>query len=235
MTAKVIPMKPTKPASPAVSDILQTLCDYKDWSKAASDSGLVTPIQFLAIVLWALESLKGSAFTEKEQAVVLAAWWEKLINATARRCATLGGMASFRHVVPFDALTLLELTDNKASTLDGWCMDLSGVDEWLVSLGCGAWCNYFLVSCGWRDAAGAQPSETAKQADKDSELLALLDAYEKRGKKTLKQFAPEHGLHEKNAQKRLIAARKVRKLRTQSALNPFASLQVVDGKKVAKK
>lgn len=228
-------MKPTKPAIPNVSHILQTLCDYKEWSKSASDSGRITPIQFLAIVLWALESLKGSVFTEKERAVVLATWRGKLIDATARRCATLGGMASFRNIVPFDTLTLLELADNRASTLDGWCMDLSDVDEWLESLGCGAWCNQFFVSCGWRDAAGVQAIEPAQLVDKESELLALLDAYEKRGKKTLKQFAPEHGLNEKNAQKRLIAARKLRRSRTQSAPNPFASLQVVNGKKVAKK
>lgn len=132
-------------------DVVSALDDYQSWATEASATGRITPVQFLAVVLWALEALRDREFTEYELAVVLSAWWGKLVDATARRGATLGGRAASRYVVPLDALTFLELDQLKVSTLDGWCLNTNNVDSWLEALGYAAWCAAFFSSSNQTD------------------------------------------------------------------------------------
>ena len=56
---------------------------------------------------------------------------------------------------------------------------------------------------GWGTVAELQADEAVQQLSKDDELLGILDAYEKRGKKTRVQFAAEVKLSEFNLKKRL--------------------------------
>lgn len=84
----------------------------------------------------------------------------------------------------------------------------------------------------WGRVAGAVTDDDTQSLGKDEQLLGLLEAYEKRGKNLRAQFATSRGLSESNLKKQLGQARELRK---KNATNPFTSLVVVAGNKVAKK
>jgi hypothetical protein len=136
-------------------DVVSTLDDYQSWANSASDAGRVTPVQFLAVVLWALSTLQGRDLSESEVNGVICKWWERLVDATVKRAATLGGYGPYRRLYPFDVLTHLELDQNKITTPQGWCIRTDDADEWLSSNGAGAWCAAFLSSSNQSDTVEA--------------------------------------------------------------------------------
>lgn len=131
-------------------EVVSTLDDYQSWANSASDAGRVTSVQFLAVVLWAVSTSQGRDLSESEVNGVISKWWERLVEATVKRAATLGGHGPYRRLYPFDVLTLLEVDQNKVSAPQGWCMRIEDADDWLCSNGAGAWCAAFFDSCGLR-------------------------------------------------------------------------------------
>lgn len=139
-------------------DVVSALDDYQSWATAASDSGRVTPVQFLAVVLWAISAKQGRNLNESEVAVLVSKWWQRLVDATVKRVATLGGSGPLRHLYPYDSLTLLEFEQNKVTAPQGWCLRIDDADDWLSSNGAGTWCASFFEACGSRGLAGSAPA-----------------------------------------------------------------------------
>lgn len=50
------------------------LDDWRTWAKEAAYSGLLTLLQFLAVVVWVLEARKGDELSEKEKRLSVAHW-----------------------------------------------------------------------------------------------------------------------------------------------------------------
>jgi hypothetical protein len=155
-------------------DVVSALDDYQSWVTVASDTGRISPVQFLAVVLWATAALQGRELSESEVSEVVAKWWQRLVDATAMRAATLGGSGPFRHLCPFDTLTFLEFDQKKVSNPQGWCMFSDDVDEWLCRNEVGAWCAGFFDACGLRGVAEVVPlCSVAKKAMTWSELVSF--------------------------------------------------------------
>lgn len=128
-------------------DVVSTLNNWESWAPKANESELISPVQFLAVITWALEALRGGEFSDGELSEVLRDWWGNLSSATAMRCANLGGSPAFRYVIPYNALTYLELPGSKVSRPDGWCMNTKNADAWLEAFGYSALCKAFFESC----------------------------------------------------------------------------------------
>ncbi len=143
-----------KSADSLRASAVAALESHETWSRSASDQEMLSPVQFLAIVLWML-SPQGSDMSEAQEGQIVRVWGLKLADATAKRCATLRGGGAFRDVVPFDPVTLLELEVLRVSSLDGWILSVGNVDAWIQSLGHAAICNDFFVACGHRGNVAA--------------------------------------------------------------------------------
>jgi hypothetical protein len=129
-------------------EVISALEHYQSWASGASSSGSVSPVQFLAVVLWAVGHSKQVEQSEAEERTVVAEWWVKLSKATALRVAQLGGHGPFRLVYPLDAVTRLEREESQVTSPHGWCMAVANADEWLEYLGHSAWCSRFFEACG---------------------------------------------------------------------------------------
>lgn len=158
-------------------DVVFALDDYQSWATEASATGRITPAQFLAVVLWAISATQGRELSESEVNGVISKWWDRLVEATVKRAATLGGHGPYRRLYPFDVLTCLELDQNKITTPQGWCIRADDADEWLSSNGAGAWCAAFFESCGLRGRVADAPSiATDWTGEKLAAQLALFKA-----------------------------------------------------------
>jgi hypothetical protein len=149
-------------------DVVSALDDYQSWATEASATGRITPVQFLAVVLWAVSTLEGRDLSESEVNGVISKWWERLVKATVKRGATLGGHGPYRLLYPFDVLTLLELDQCKVSTTQGWWIRIDDADEWLCGNGAGAWCADFFSASNQADTV----EEPFKFSEEFTELCA---------------------------------------------------------------
>lgn len=140
-------LTPSTQAHVLCDDVVSALDGHKTWAGLAGESGLVSPVQFLAVALWAVASLQRRELSKTEECEVVTQWWERLANATARRVAQLGGGGSFRPIVPLESVTLLELQASKVTSAAGWCISAENADTWLQGLGYGAWFKAFFGAC----------------------------------------------------------------------------------------
>lgn len=139
--------------------VVAVLDDWRAWAKDAAYSRLLTPLQFLAVVVWVLQARKGDELTEEETRLAVAHWGLVLDRGIEDKTLR-----------PLHGVTLLPVPEASASDwvlsagqLIGhmerlpWAFDLHwALDEFLKCSGAQA-----VELSTWEEAADLHRSESA--------------------------------------------------------------------------
>ncbi len=139
--SNVAPIKTDPPAvdpKPSLVELVQkALDDYADWV-GDTERGVMTPVQFLAVVLWVLSNEKTSAADEK---LIVDGWGAALLEA-----------ARLQVVVALHPITFLSLHGDQDPRK--WVLSVNHADYFLDQMPVGFCCSKVLTH--WREQAAEQ-------------------------------------------------------------------------------
>lgn len=127
-------------AKPAPKLIELVRIELDNWSNWVNDTkrGVMTPVQFLAVVLWILSD---ESTTDEDEVLIVEGWGKALLDAVARQI-----------VVALHPVTLLPISN--AGKPDNWRLSIMHADQFLESMPIGFDCRNILAS--WCDEAAGQ-------------------------------------------------------------------------------
>lgn len=144
--SNVAPIKPeaatVHPEPTLVDLVLQALVDYANWV-GDTERGVMTPVQFLAVVLWMIRTETATPADEEQ---IINGWGGALREA-----------ARLQLVAALHPVTLLPLAG--AEDPKKWLMSVVHADNFLEQMPIGFSCSKVLAH--WRDVAAAQSNASA--------------------------------------------------------------------------
>lgn len=146
-------------AKPAPKLIELVRIELDNWSNWVNDTkrGVMTPVQFLAVVLWILSD---ESTTDEDEVLIVEGWGKALLDAVARRI-----------VVALHPVTLLPISN--AGKPDNWRLSIMHADQFLESMPIGFECRKALAC--WCDEAAGQGAGDATALTYDQAKKQRID------------------------------------------------------------